>query len=76
MDNELELKKLNEDYAASLPAKLAEIKFCWEQLTKSSEQPDYADLLLKVHSLVGAGATFGFASLSVVAAELESELRS
>jgi len=75
MNHEQELKDLSVDYGAALPAKLVSIKADWEQLKQQHDQTLLIDLIRKVHSLVGSGATFGFSALSTAAEKLERELR-
>ncbi len=74
MGYEQELKDLSNAFGAALPEKLAVIQADWDHLKHHNEILSN-DLIRKVHSLIGAGATFGFSSLSTAAKELELELR-
>ncbi len=74
MDYEQELKDLSIAYGAALPKKLLEIQSEWDHL-KQHDKILSDDLIRKVHSLIGAGATFGFAPLSIAAKKLELALR-
>ncbi len=69
------LHVLQNTYVTQLPEKLFEIRELWGQFS-SGEHSDVQDLRRAVHSLAGSGATFGFSDISVVARELEDQIRS
>ena len=70
------LKVLSDAYAAQLPEKINQLDQTLTQLSPTQwDEPGFETLLLFVHSLIGSGKTFGFASLSDVARNLEAYLR-
>ena len=70
------LKNLCDSYAAQLPDKLRLVEQAWEQLPRDSwDEEGFQTLHRMVHSLTGSGKTFGFASLSDVARNLEEGLK-
>jgi chemotaxis protein histidine kinase CheA len=74
-DLQARLKALNEAYAAQLPEKIKQIEQLWSQLPRGEwDEENFQNLHRMVHSLTGSGKTFGFASLSDVARNLEEYL--
>jgi len=70
------LKALSNSYAAQLPENLKQL----EQAVSRSplavwDEQGFQTILRLVHSLIGSGKTFGFASLSEVARNLETYLK-
>jgi chemotaxis protein histidine kinase CheA len=67
--------KLVQAFAASLPDRLQRIRQHWQSLQADWQQPGmHAELQREVHSLAGAGATFGYDMISSHARELEELL--
>ena len=70
------LKLLGNAYAVQLPEKLHQIESLWNDLSQSEwEEEKFIELHRMVHSLAGSGKTFGFATLSVAARDLEECLK-
>lgn len=74
--NEDELKRtiasLHADYAAQLPATVAQMEDLWRRLVASEIPPSkLAELARMAHSITGSGATFGIPQASRAARELE-----
>lgn len=73
----LELGSLHEYFAGRLPERLRELEEAWKQVVETAwSEPALKDFHRFAHSLCGAGATFGFPSLSAAARTLEQLLRS
>jgi len=73
----LELGSLREYFAGRLPERLREVEAAWRQVVETRwSEPALKDFHRFVHSLCGAGATFGFPALSAAARALEQQLRS
>lgn len=70
-----QLDRLSVIYAQELPSKIAEIQADWQCLQTQASGPVVKELIRKVHSLRGSGATFGFPEISGVAQRLEEQLR-
>ena len=70
-----QLDRLSVIYAQELPSKIAEIQADWQCLQTQPSEPVVKELIRKVHSLRGSGATFGFPAISGVAQRLEEQLR-
>ena len=72
-----ELESLQEYFAARLPDRLRELEEAWNRVREAAwSAPDLKDFHRLVHSLVGAGATFGFPTLTAVSRALERRLSS
>ncbi len=70
------LKALSDTYAAQLPEKLKQLEQALSQLPHTEwDEQGFQTILRLVHGLIGSGKTFGFASLSDVARNLETYLR-
>src|SRR5687768_2703064 len=75
-DPVLELKELQEYFAGRLPERLAELEEAWAAVAASGwEMGRVRTLHRLVHSLTGAGATFGFPEVSRTARVLERFLK-
>jgi chemotaxis protein histidine kinase CheA len=72
----LDERSLHEYFARRLPARLGEIEEGWRQVRETawSEEPVKTFHRL-VHSLAGAGTTFGFAAVTETARALEVRLK-
>ncbi len=67
------MAELVESYAARLPEKVREIRNLWDQVEGGSDGA--TDRLHRsLHRIVGTAGTFGYASLSEIAGELEQKL--
>ena len=76
-DPVLELKELQEYFAGRLPERLAELEAAWVAVMESGWEPGSVRTLHRlVHSLTGAGATFGYPEVSRTARALERFLKS
>jgi HPt (histidine-containing phosphotransfer) domain-containing protein len=70
------LRQLRELFAARLPERLAEVDAAWEEARGSAFEPAaFARFHRLVHSLSGAGATFGFPAVTAVARRMERLLK-
>lgn len=66
------IAKLTKEVAKNIPAKVSEIRSCWEQLKKSIDKTDDIQLLHhKTHTLAGTMATYGFEAIADRAKEME-----
>ena len=73
---ERELAALAEDFAARLPARMADIDAAWQQAEEARWHAGALDSLYRLcHSLAGAGGTFGFIAVGEAARELTEWLR-
>ena len=70
-DDGQELAALLDRYTEALPAKLREIRELWAQVEFAADAEATRTLSLRVHSLAGAAATYGYPLLSDVARQLE-----
>jgi len=69
---EKRLAELREGFRDELPQRLDNISTAWRVLQESGWNDDNAETLERLaHSLAGAGATFGLASISEAARALE-----
>lgn len=69
---EKRLAELREGFRDELPQRLDDISTAWRVLQESGWNDDNAETLERLaHSLAGAGATFGLASISEAARALE-----
>ena len=69
---EQRLAQLSEGFRDELPQRLDDISTAWRALQESGWNDDDAETLERLaHSLAGAGATFGLASISEAAKSLE-----
>lgn len=66
-----ELAKLQQNYAAALPAKVAEIRDAWAAAIDGKRLDRLADLRRLAHGMAGSGGAFGYASVSTAARALE-----
>jgi CheY-like chemotaxis protein len=73
-DPDPELAVLLDAYAAALPAKLQEIRDLWARAESGPDAEAARTLYLRVHSLAGSAAMYGYVSLSDVASHLEQVL--
>src|SRR5450631_2345504 len=74
-DLQTKLKILSDSYAAQLPEKLRQLEQVLNQLSHTEwDEQNLQTMLHMVHGLIGSGKTFGFASLSDVARNLETYL--
>lgn len=78
-DFEAELLELKEQFSKQMASRLSEIQSAWEILCDSgSNEPAtseaWVNLRHHVHFFAGSAATFGFADMGTVAAELEPVL--
>ncbi len=70
-DHERKLATLLDAYAAALPAKLREIRDLCARVESGPDAEAARTLYLRVHSLAGTAATYGYPSLGDVARQLE-----
>lgn len=76
-DSTLELQELQEYFAGRLPDRLREIDEAWSRVQASAWSPEtLKELHRLVHSLSGAGTTFGFPEVTRTSRDLERFLRS
>ena len=76
-DSSLDLQELQEYFAGRLPDRLREIDEAWSKVRASAWSPEpLKDLHRLVHSLSGAGTTFGFPEVTRTARDLERFLKS
>ena len=68
------LLQMQQSFKNKLPERLSGIETAWLLLQKQKSK-DFADLHLKIHSLVGAAGTFGASMVSIAARKLESEIK-
>jgi HPt (histidine-containing phosphotransfer) domain-containing protein len=66
-----ELAALLDAYAEALPAKLREIRALWTRVESGGDAGAARTLYLRVHSLAGTAATYGYPLMSDVARKLE-----
>ncbi len=69
-----EMTALLDAYAARLPAKIREVRELWSRIETGSDETA-EDLERAVHRIAGAAGTYGYASLSAVASQLEQALK-
>ena len=69
-----QLRALQQDYAARLPGKAAEITTRFAALRDHWSPVDAAELRRLVHNLAGSGASYGFPDVSAGARQLERAL--
>jgi chemotaxis protein histidine kinase CheA len=58
------LLQLQQIFKRKLPNKISDIESSWKDL-RSKKSPDFNDLHLKIHSLIGSAATFGASRISI-----------
>lgn len=68
------LQALSDSFAASLPAKLDNIKMLWEQVRGQDQGSIITDVIFYAHKLAGSGASFGFKAVSDSARKIEVSL--
>ncbi len=69
-----QLTILRKSYAVELPDKISTIKNEWDKVQQHDDETVYQELIRMVHGLAGSGTTFGFATVSKVARQLETAL--
>lgn len=70
------LRQLREIFAARLPERLAEVDAAWDEARGSGFEPAaFARFHRLVHSLSGAGTTFGYPAVTAVARRMERLLQ-
>jgi len=74
-NHKVKLLQLQRAFKEGLPEKISDIEFIWRELCERSS-PDFTDLHMKVHSLVGAAGTFGASMVSISARKLEVKIKS
>lgn len=75
-DSTLEMQELRGYFAGRLPDRLREIDEAWKRVRDSAWSPEsLRDLHRLVHSLAGAGATFGFPEVTRTSRDLERFLK-
>lgn len=73
---DLAVDSLRDYFSARLPERLREIEVAWEDACASDWQEETARTFYRLaHSLAGAGATFGFPSVTEAARLLEQRLK-
>lgn len=76
-ESSLELQELQEYFAGRLPDRLREIDEAWSRVQASAWSPEpLRELHRLVHSLSGAGTTFGFPEVTRTSRVLERFLKS
>lgn len=70
-----QLQALRKQYAADLPAKLAQLRSAAESLNRQWDEDGLHTLHRLAHSLTGSGATFGYAEISQAARALEQLIK-
>jgi len=72
----LDERSLHEYFAGRLPGRLQEIDEGWHQVRETAWEDEAVKTFHRlVHSLAGAGTTFGFAAVSTAARALEIRLK-
>jgi HPt (histidine-containing phosphotransfer) domain-containing protein len=72
----LDERSIREYFAGRLPGRLQEIEEGWRQVRETAWNEEAVKTFHRLaHSLAGAGATFGFASVSEAARALELRLK-
>lgn len=70
------LRQLRAAFAARLPERLAEVDAAWEEARAAAFEPAALFRFLRlVHSLAGAGTTFGYPAVTEVAKRMERILQ-
>ena len=67
--------ELQQAFKASLPEKISDIESLWVQIQKENA-PDFVEMHLKMHSLVGTSGTFGADLLCLEARKIEQIIKS
>ena len=68
------LLQLQQNFKSKLSARISDIETSWLRL-RDEETPDYKDLHLILHSLVGAAGTFGASIVSTYARKVETQIK-
>ncbi|HFD32477.1 MAG TPA: response regulator [Gammaproteobacteria bacterium] len=68
------LLQLQQSFKNNLPERIAVIESSW-QLLRDKESPDFSELHLKVHSLVGTSGTYGASMVSNATRKLENKIK-
>lgn len=68
------LLQMQQVFKRNLPERLSDIESAW-LLLRDNKTPDFSNLHLKTHSLVGAAGTFGASMVSSAARKLEHQLK-
>jgi CheY-like chemotaxis protein/HPt (histidine-containing phosphotransfer) domain-containing protein len=75
-DDDPELKALRDDYAASLPERIGALADVWQRLGQAGWEPEAAtQLMRRAHDLSGSAASYGFPSVSMLARQVEQDLK-
>jgi HPt (histidine-containing phosphotransfer) domain-containing protein len=74
-DVEERFKRLKLQYTKQIPEKISAIIEDWQNTKETGDQETLKRLHRNVHSLVCTSGTFGFSDLSLLARELEIELK-
>jgi chemotaxis protein histidine kinase CheA len=70
-----EFQKLRTEFRGSLPAKLTRLRSLWQRIDCSEPDGDALEILKReIHSMAGAGGTFGLPQVSKLAAAAEDVL--
>ncbi len=70
------LEIIGRDYIKELPSKMSRIEKTWEGLQEVWDDNNFNAFYGMIHSIAGAGATFGFPELSNIAMEVDGILNS
>jgi len=68
------LLELQNQYLANLPLQIDDVEQLCLQVEKRNQNEDYQELLRKIHSMKGAGGTYGYHVLSTICHQLEDYL--
>lgn len=69
------LRKLKIEYCAALPDKIAAISSEWDRMLVEWDATALNKLIRELHNLLGSSGTFGLASVSKIAREIEVQLK-
>ena len=73
---EQQLQALQEQFSSNLPARIAEIQECWQQVqTEPDQLKHYENLVFRAHSLAGSGTSFGYPGITHFCREIEKLTR-
>ncbi len=75
-DLKSKLKKLQDEYASSIPEKLSEISGHWENYQSDKDSQSIDQLINCVHKLAGTAKTYGFPDIGALASDAEDKLMS
>lgn len=71
---EQKIQAVKKNYLNTLPQKISAIQQDWSILQSNWSENIFKDFHLKIHNIVGTGATFGFPKLSEAAKELQNAI--